>query len=266
MNRIKNKMLLLLIFLIEIYFYSLCLSADVLVTPTKTYTDVFIIEGDNLLYILNPNDGTINSIQKKAIAENSIFYDEPEKRSELKTKWDKQHSSEAKNTYTSINTLQKVEMSAPLLHTYNSATKEINSSSPILLRLKGNTYQNNQQRINYYPQEQRADILHRQQQLPLTKSYYSLYMPENRGYDSSRKIVLRNPSVSPNTYYTGSGIPNYGANRFSGGMGGMRGYSMAYPSGGYDVTIISNISDLFSTIDDRLVGEFPSVRIRIINR
>jgi hypothetical protein len=49
----------------------------------------------------------------------------------------------------------------------------------------------------------------------------------------------------------GGGRGGFGGGGFGGGRGG--GY------GGSDVTAISNISQLFTTIDDRLVGEAPAI-------
>ncbi len=89
---------------------------------------------------------------------------------------------------------------------------------------------------------------------------YGFYNP--RTTDGLPKVVLRNPSVSGGGFPSRLGTMNYGMNPFPGGrMGRM---PMGYGVGMgmfYDVTVISNISDLFSTIDDRLVGEFGPMKL-----
>ncbi len=49
-----------------------------------------------------------------------------------------------------------------------------------------------------------------------------------------------------------------GMGGYGGGMGGMGGGMMGGMGGGRDVTSISNISDLFSSINDAMVGEIPA--------
>lgn len=102
------------------------------------------------------------------------------------------------------------------------------------------------------------------------------------GGDRMPKLVLRYPGVSAGGNgggYAGGNSGRYGG--MSGGQygmntgGGMGGYGGGYGGGGGfggargmygggggygpDVTVISNISDLFSTIDDRMVGEFGPI-------
>lgn len=117
------------------------------------------------------------------------------------------------------------------------------------------------------------------------------------GDDTMHKIVLRNPfSVTGNTLGQSTGGFGGGAGGFGGGFGGNRGGfggggfggqggfgggglggqggfgggglggqggfgggGFGGGGGGADVTATSNISDLFSNIDDRLVGEAPAV-------
>jgi hypothetical protein len=97
--------------------------------------------------------------------------------------------------------------------------------------------------------------------------------------DTLPKIVLRNPFAATAGGFggganggagfgnggggvggNGGGFNNGGAGGgFGGGQGFGGGNGGGNQGGGYrDVTAISNISDLFSTIDDRLVGESPA--------
>ena len=113
---------------------------------------------------------------------------------------------------------------------------------------------------------------------PLQTRFYPL---RNGASGTLPKIVLRNPAqVYGGGGYGGMRGGGYGGMR-GGGYGGMRGGYGGYGGGGYggmrgggyggmrggyggmrggqDVTAISNISDLFSTIDDRQVGEPPAI-------
>ncbi len=109
---------------------------------------------------------------------------------------------------------------------------------------------------------------------PLQSRAYQL---RNGGSDTLPKIVLRNPAQvyggggygGARGQYGAGGYGGYGGARgqygaggygggYGGGGGGYGGYGGGM-RGGPDVTAISNISDLFTTIDDRQVGEPPAV-------
>ncbi len=98
----------------------------------------------------------------------------------------------------------------------------------------------------------------------------------NGAADTLPKVVVNNPMRGSNSQY---GYGSYGYGGYSqGGYGTSRGYSgggsggvqggMGYGGyrggygggsyGGLDVTALGNISQLFTTIDDRLVGEPPA--------
>ena len=57
----------------------------------------------------------------------------------------------------------------------------------------------------------------------------------------------------------GNGGGGFGGGGYGGGGYGGGGFGGGGFGGGRDVTALSNISDLFSTIDDRIVGEAPAV-------
>jgi len=109
------------------------------------------------------------------------------------------------------------------------------------------------------------------------------YRPRTTSADTLPKIVVRNPGgrSGPTKQISGSGY-GYGTGGYGVGAGGYGGgraarYGGGYASGGYGlggggfggyggygggyggVRQFSNISELFSTIDDRLVGETPAV-------
>ena len=82
------------------------------------------------------------------------------------------------------------------------------------------------------------------------------YSGSSGGYGGGYASQTRSRQVSRGGYGGGGG--GYGGGARGGGGYGGGGYGGGY-GGGRDVTALSNISDLFSTIDDRTVGETPAV-------
>lgn len=234
--------------------------ADTLVTRGKIYQDVYIMEGLHSYYILLPETGTIESVLKKDIDGSAVIFDAPEKRMALKKQWD-----EKQLDYVKLSRAEK-EISGNEVYE-DSLTKSVSKPSAFVLKRKGNASQNYTLESAYYPPKGNMTYT-----MPGTP-YHSNISPrriDNRSYglynaqstNNLPKIVMRNPPVSGMGYSSGRNMMNYGANVFPrGGMGMM---PMGYGTGMgmfYDVTIISNISDLFSTIDDRLVGEFGPIQL-----
>jgi len=126
-----------------------------------------------------------------------------------------------------------------------------------------------------------ADTLRREAWEQVETRYHQL---SNAGTDTMPKIVLRHPQLGGmggmgmggfggggmgmggmgggmgmGGMGGGMGMGGMGMGGMGGGMGGMGGgMGMGGMGGGMDVTGISNISDLFSNIDDRIVGEPPA--------
>ncbi len=232
--------------------------ADTVITREKTYFDVYVMEGIHSFYILLPETGAIESIIKKDEDVISVIMDEPEKRVELKKKWDEKQT--VSRGISKISEEKKGKESVP-------PTKTSKEQTTLISKRKGNaslSYSNDG--IQTYPGDVTGTTLpgtlYSANVLPRTVNSRTYGFYNTGSGDSLPKIVLRNPPVSGGGY---AGMNNfrYGMNAYP-GAGGMGRMSMGY---GYgmgmfrDVTVISNISDLFSTIDDRLVGEFSPVMI-----
>ncbi len=133
----------------------------------------------------------------------------------------------------------------------------------------------------------KPDIIRRESFEKLETRYYEL---RNAGSETLYKLVLRNRFGGISSMgggmggmgggmmggmgggMMGGGMGGYGGGMgggMMGGMGGMGGYGggmgggmmggmMGGMGGGRDVTSISNISDLFSSINDAMVGEIPA--------
>ncbi len=101
----------------------------------------------------------------------------------------------------------------------------------------------------------KPEIIRRESFEKLETRYYEL---RNAGSETLYKLVLRNRFGGVGGRMGGMG------GGMMGGMGGYGGGMMGGMGGGYgggmgmDVTAISNISDLFSSISDLMVGETPS--------
>lgn len=118
-------------------------------------------------------------------------------------------------------------------------------------------------------------VIRRESFEKLETRYYEL---RNAGSETLFKVVLRNVLGGvADTYGYGGGMGGYGGGMMGGGMGGYGGGMMGGGMGGYgggmgggrggyggygggrDVTMISNISDLFTRIPDMMVGEAPAI-------
>jgi len=234
--------------------------ADTLVAREKTYQDVYIMEGLHSYYILLPETGTIESVLKKDIDDDSLIFDKPERRMALKKQWDEKQSVPMKLS-------RGEEETSGNKGNEDTYIKPTSKPSVFVLKRKGNASQNYNSNSDYY--SPRSDMTYAMPGTAYSSNIsnrridskaYGLY--NTRGTDSLPKVVLRNPPVSGMGYLSGGNRINYGANAFMGG--GVGRMPMGYGGGMgmfNDVTVISNISDLFSTIDDRLVGEFGAIRI-----
>ncbi|NLN91827.1 MAG: tetratricopeptide repeat protein [Candidatus Hydrogenedens sp.] len=108
-------------------------------------------------------------------------------------------------------------------------------------------------------------VIRRESFEKLETRYYEL---RNAGSETLFKVVLRNVLGGVADTYGGGGGYGGGMGGYGGGMGGYGGGMGGYGGGmgGYggggssrDVTMISNISDLFTRISDMMVGEAPAI-------
>jgi len=264
-NKKNNFMNYFFTYRILIFITLLCILfsgdsvADKLITAEKNYQDVYIMEGIHSLYILFPETGAIESVLKKDINNGTLTFDEPEKRMNLKKKWDEKQSISMKSSE-----VKKTVSNNEINETY--PINSVKKSSEFVLKRKGSASQNYLS-DNYY--FNRHNIIPTLPGTPyqsnispriMENKTYGFYNPRNT--DSLPKIVLRNPSVSGGGFPSRVGMVNYGMNPFSGGGMGRIPTGYGFGMGMFnDVTVISNISDLFSTIDDHLVGEFGPIKI-----
>lgn len=234
--------------------------ADTLIAQGKTYQDVYIMEGLHSYYILLPETGDIESVLKKDIDNKTVIFDEPEKRMALKKQWDEKQSVSAK-----LSDKEK-KILANKVHEENHL-QSTSKPSAFVLKHKGNASQNYIPNRNYY--SSKGDMPHTMPGTLYNSNMYqtrinskSLGFYNAQNTDSLPRVVLRNPPVSGMGYLSGGNIMNYGANAFPGGWMGRMPVGYGGGMGMYnDVTVISNISDLFSTIDDHLVGEFGPIKL-----
>ena len=102
----------------------------------------------------------------------------------------------------------------------------------------------------------RPSVIRRESFEKLETRYYEL---RNAGSETLFKVVLRNSFggiAGGGMGGMGGGMGGYGGGMGGGRMGGMGG---GMGGGMMDVTAISNISDLFTTISDMMVGEAPAL-------
>jgi len=252
--------------------------ADSLVHNGKTYSDVYVREGNSSYYIQHPSTGEITAVPKSEVGDVAISSDAGLRESLLR-RW---KSAKAEKPMPALTSVPKVSNPSPrpagpppVVPAEPTPARARNGQDgvsiklenvPMRTALKATLRQKNldyKVHDNYIyvstPQRLRQEPLERVQPRLFALNYASDTLP---------KIVVRNPG--------GAGYPQmYGGGMSGGGMGGggmigggmrgggmmgggmgMRGGMMGGYGGGQH---FSNISDLFSTIDDRLVGETPAV-------
>lgn len=250
--------------------------SDCLTTHTKNYQDVIVVEGENLYYILNSVDGSIESISKEDVL--NVIIDQEEKRTTLRNEWKRKRPIITNTFYTfPYSDASKTENFPPenkTLKKQSESTKERREELTLkvehLDNFKQNSIINSIIRANFPSTNSQNNPP--EKPLPGSKEIIVAHNnPQYSGFgaypyggsSALPKVVLRYPPASgptggygiPGVEPPGLGYPGRGLAPTYGG----RAYPIqgTYYSGYRDVTIISNISDLFSTIDDRLVGEFP---------
>ncbi|MCX8065439.1 MAG: hypothetical protein N3G21_09760 [Candidatus Hydrogenedentes bacterium] len=219
-NKPTNQLLLLFSALVFIFSIVLPATTDGLCSFEKNYPSPIHLERENSHYILTLQDSFINSIEKDL--DTKVQTHISEDRLEFINNWD------TKNKFLSSTSL--INSNREPSYQTKRISKILSSSSRMLIAYNSPQY-----------------------------GGYGVY-PSVAPSSSLPKVVLRYPSVSAPANYGISGPMGIGYPR--GGFAPTYG-GRAFPmQGGYfggyaDVTVISNISDMFYTIDDRLVGEFP---------
>ncbi len=240
---------------------------DSLTANGVNYHNVIVVEGENLFYILNPMDGSIKSVAKDDVED--LVIDTPDKNGKLKSEWERKRTSERnilladtrRSSFQSDNSVEKGELLKPTSVLFSEKKEGI---IRIIKEDDNNVRRGDRKIANRISEDVGVRLL------PGSKGIVVAHnAPQYAGFGSYPysgsnvlpKVVLRNPPVSgaignygmPGMMgfgYPGRGIaPTYGGRPFP-----MQG---GYFGGFGDVTIISNISDMFFNIDDRIVGEFP---------
>jgi len=275
--------------LIGLVFGAACAQADTIVIDGQRHDNVIVRESAAMFYVQDPSTGTVSSVAKDKVRTGDFVRTvDAAERTQLEAAW---KAARAKVQPTK-RLIEAPTASAPAA----SAERESDRATPqISGRSLGRVPY---LRLRDVPLGTALDATLRPLGLdyvdaggflfigtPETLARESFERVETRTYtvaldDTMPKIVLRNPAVTASGGIANGGAsggnfgrqggfggggrnPGLGQGGFGGGQRGGR------PQGGFgggqqggiqnqDVTAISNISDLFTTIDDRLVGETPA--------
>lgn len=241
--------------------------ADSITVNGKTYSDVIVRESGTRYYVATPSDGKAFSVAKADVATGSIAILSGAQREALQREWEFQAGYAQRAA---------VAQRAAIDKTQPAQTKE----GPV--------------RIVAPPPEARGDdpayasaaMVHELKQTsvpersnatdgpgaPMWTRLYAI----TAASDTLPKIIVRNAGgpaggsfgggtggMGGGGFGGGVGQGGFAGGGFGGGAGGFGGAGMGGGAfgggGGFGGPQISNISQLFSTIDDRLVGETPAV-------
>ncbi len=230
--------------------------ADSIAVDGKTYDNVVVRESATRYVVELPDSGKILSVNKDQIDSGAVHVERGADRDALHARW------EENNPYVDAKPA-KIDTTAP------QSTAESTDTKPVLIR---NVHKGQEPR-------QSAD----QSDPSIAQRYNGLLGPAGRhvartngGFQAvapvrNEDIVIhqeggRSAAVaSPGGYGGGVAAARGGAYGGAGagaGFGGGRGGGYGGAGGGYGGggggAFFSNISELFSTIDDRLVGETPA--------
>jgi hypothetical protein len=244
-------------------------SADTIVVDGKTLEDVYVRQSDAVYYVQIPADGKVISVQKSAGVKVTLSTDNAQ-RDALLREWKTRNAANKSAPETA--SVPDALPDAPRVET-DMSTANVRSRAaengekvghvrlknvPLRVALKaiarskgldyevrdGHIFVSTPQRIRHEAAE------------PLDTRTYAL---GSVGSETLPKVVVSNPGGAANAggMYGGySGANGYGGGMRGGGMGGYGGGYGGMNGGGMQ---ISNISQLFSTIDDRRVGETPAI-------
>lgn len=268
-------------------------AADRITLDGVAHDGVYIRQSDSLYYVQFPETGAVQAVPKADVAPDAVQIDTDEAaRAALLARWNAARTPARPLAAPSKPPAPKApavapaaEAGLPALHLKGDASYDhagdgvvpyvrmdnvpLGTALKAVLRTQGLDY-TVQDNFIYISTPERI----RRESFESTETrVYPFYDDA----EALPKIVLRQSLPGGGVSYSGGGLgggANYGGgqagfggragggNNFGGG-GGLQG---GYGGGGYgngggngnDVTAISNISDLFSTIDDRLVGEAPA--------
>lgn len=262
---------------------------DSILIDGQRHDNVYIREGHSFYYVLLPEEGRVVNVRRESVAPGDVSFSENEaERQAMYDRWNAAQSNAAANP-APVQTVgdAAAEAQAPAPRSVSVSRNDpparaaaVNTAPPpsavtsgyvpyirmknvplgdalrAMLRSLGLDYRVEGNHL-YVSTPQR---LRTEPDAAVETRFYGI---QGGLGGTLPKIVVRNPAatVAGGGGY-GGGFGGYGgAGGYGGGGYGNRGgFGGGYGGGGYsrDVTSISNISDLFSNIDDRLVGEAPA--------
>jgi len=206
-------------------------AADAIALDDITHHNVIVSETASLYYVQFPENGTVISVLKDEVSPDSVSISPDDtERANLKRLWRENHDARRKDLLSAsdpsaVTPLKKTQASTSVSAEKSTAhTRSSETQSSVTPREQGFT--------------------------------------ANTKAARSRSSAYNNPYVSSygsNQAGTGSGNRRgnqYGGGQYGPGQYGEEGYGGGY--GGGRAQHFGNISELFSTIDDRLVGETPA--------
>jgi hypothetical protein len=240
---------------------------DTIAFDGKTLENVYVRQSDAVYYVQTPADGKVISVPKSTGVKVTLSTDSAQ-RDALLREWKTRNATaknapEAASAPEALPTVPRVEkdQNAPNVRSRIAEDSDrlahirlknvpLRTALKAITRSKGLDYEVREGHI-FVSTPQR---IRREAAGPLETRTYAL----NNVSATMPKVVTSNPGGAANAGGMYGGYS--GGNGYGGGMiGGMGGYGGGM-GGGYAGGIqISNISQLFSTIDDRRVGETPAV-------
>ena len=263
--------------------------ADSIVIDGIIHEDVVIRESDARYYVQDPANGSVIVVEKDSIAPSDVSIDEANsERDQLHKAWRLQRGLSEKTAFELQLESRRDALENPDAAITPSAPREPERRAPIVIRREDAASDGRVQHIKLddVPLGDALDAVLRPLGLDyrVEDDYVYVSSPERLRHEPDQplemrtynyadqggalpKIVVQNPAGA-GAAGGGGGAGGFGGGGLGGG-GGIGGGGLAGGGGaggfggggggrGQGATQISNISQLFSTIDDRLVGEAPA--------
>jgi hypothetical protein len=265
--------------------------ADSITADGKTYEDVYVVEGGSMYYIHSPVTGKVVGVRKDAVSPEQVrLTQDKAARQALRDRWSaanerltgrsKQGEPGGPATPAAValglsavgQAPAPAKPAVPRLYVPAPPTAQGEyvtdgtvhhvklDNVPLGQALKGILRPMN---LDYkvedgYVWVSTPERIRTESFEPLQTGYYDL---QSAGSETLPKVLVGNTGGVGGTagLGTGTGGGFGGGGGLGGGIGGGGGVGGGMAGGGLATTGFSNISQLFSTIDDRLVGEPPAV-------
>lgn len=272
--------------------------ADRITQPGYEREDVLVRTGTRMVYIQNPADGSIESIDRSVIPDSAIEFAPDSERERLRAQWENHRESPVATPAPAPKQIAQTKGSVPFIRR-TEPRDERSQAPPRSQRNSGRGYVSNVN-LRDVPLRDALEAVLRPMGLDYQVRGNIVYVStpdrlasvsadriESRVYAISNadatmpKIVFQSPSsgqfaAGGGGGFTGGGGGGGGALGGGGGFGGGRGAAgglgggaggggrggaggIGGGQGGGGGAHFMNISELFSTIDDRSVGEPPAI-------